>query len=265
MENNICKFVSTKKHDESINIINFVYEREGRGHEDFVLSSVYSLGLVTDGEGIIHTPAESFALRRGNMFMTFSAKPYYIENTSTLKYIYISFTGLRALSLIKRLGVSHSSPVFGGFEFLIDMWKNTVESSNDKNVDLLCEGLLLYSLGFICNEQNENDFSENKNGILLAKQYVDLNYTDSSLNLKSVSEKFSYNPKYFSAAFKNMVRITFSEYLQNRRLSLAASLTESGITNIKELCELCGYNDPLYFSKSFKKKYGVSPKSYSKK
>ncbi len=262
MEHNVCKFISTKKPDEAINIINFVYECIGQ--KDFVLSSVYSVGLVTDGNGIFHTPTEQFSLKRGDLFVTFSAKPYFIENTGGLKYLYISFTGLRALTLIKRIGITHTSPVFGGFESLVPLWQNTLNISNDENGDLFCEGLLLYSLGFICKEEKESSFSDNKNGILLAKQYVDMNYADSSLNLKSVSEKFSYNPKYFSFAFKNMVRINFSEYLKIRRLNLAVSLIESGVTNVRDLCDLCGYNDPLYFSKSFKEVYGVSPKKYGK-
>ena len=101
---------------------------------------------------------------------------------------------------------------------------------------------------------------------MLAKEYIDLHYTDSALTLNSVSQRFSYNPKYFSAAFKKMVRVNFSEYLKIKRLSYAASLIESGITNIADLAELCGYKEPLYFSKSFKKQYGMSPRQwYGKK
>ncbi len=260
---NICKFVSTKKYDDSINIINFVYEKEACFKQDYTISSTYSLAIVTNGNGILHTHTGNFSLGRGDLFLTFPAKAYFIENTGDLHYIYISFIGLRAQTLIQRLKIFHTSPVFREFDFLIDTWEKNFEISNDKNIDLFCESLILYSFGFMCSESQETGHKEKINNILLAKQYVDLNYTNNELNLKTVSEKFSYNTKYFSAAFKKLVKINFSEYLRIKRLSYAVSLIEVGITNTSDLSELCGYKEPLYFSKSFKKQYGVSPKQWS--
>lgn len=260
---NVCKFVSTQKYDDSIIIINFVYEKEVAFKQSFIISSTYTLAIVTNGSGILHTPSEDFPLSKGSLFITFPAKAHYIENVENLQYIYISFTGIRVQALLQRLKIPYTSPVFDGFDFLIDTWESSFNVSTDKNSDLFCEALILQTFGFICNDNKESGYDEKTNNLLLAKQYVDMNYTDSNLNLKTVSEKFSYNPKYFSAAFKKMVRINFSEYLKIKRLSNAVSLIESGITNVSDIAELCGYTDSLYFSKSFKKQYGVSPKKWS--
>ena len=262
MDENICKFVSTQKHNDSINIINFVYEKEAFFKQDYIFLSTYSLALVTKGTGFLHTHSDVFTLAKGDLFMTFPARAYYIENAGDLQYIYISFTGLRIQSLMQRLKISHASPVFHKLDFLIDIWENVISVSNDKNNDLLCESLILYSFAHICRNAEETGYEKKVNNLLLAKQYIDLNYTDSSLNLNSISEQFSYNPKYFSSAFKKMVRINFSEYLKIKRLNYALSLIESGITNTSDLAELCGYNEPLYFSKSFKHQYGMSPKQW---
>ena len=62
-----------------------------------------------------------------------------------------------------------------------------------------------------------------------------------------------------------MVRISFSEYLKMKRLAYAVTLIESGITNVNDLAELCGYKEAPYFSKCFKKEYGVSPKRWSER
>ena len=153
-------------------------------------------------------------------------------------------------------------PVFDGFDFLIDLWKETLMHSKDANTDLFCEGLLLYTMAFICKKDEESVIPQKKNGILLVKEYIDANYTDKSLTLKTVSEEFFYNPKYLSYAFQNLVRIKFSDYLKERRLSHAKTLLENGISNIADVAELSGFSDPVYFSKLFKQKYGVSPKKY---
>ncbi len=259
MDNNICKFISTTRHDEGINIINFVYERVALFDPKFNISSTYSLCLVTCGTGVLHTPMENFQIRRGDLFVLLSAKPYYIENTGALQYIYICFTGSRAPGLLDRLPVSRLSPVFHDYDFLIPIWENTIEICLDSNTDLLCEGLLLYALGFLCREKAEKVLFSKPNNLLKAKEYVDMNYTDAELTLQSVSDLFSYNPKYFSSAFKKLVRTNFSDYLHKRRLNHALMLMGSGITNVTNLAELCGYKDPLYFSRSFKKHFGCSP------
>lgn len=263
MEDNVCKFLSTRKPDDRINIINFVYERECCAPEEFLITSTYSMALVTDGQGTLHTTADEFALSKGSLFFTFSAKPYYVSNHNNLKYIYICFTGLRALALLQRLRIDYTHPVYPGFDFLISLWEQTLFDAEERNADLFCEGLLLYTFGFICNTTDESDHSSKANNILQAKQYVDMNYTNAELNLQSVSRRFNYNPKYFSAAFKKLVRKSFSDYLKDRRLNYATSLIQSGITNVKDLAELSGYNDPVYFSKCFKEKYGSSPKNYT--
>ena len=35
-------------------------------------------------------------------------------------------------------------------------------------------------------------------------------------------------------------------------------------TNISEIAHLCGFREPLYFSKVFRKKYGMSPSQYQR-
>lgn len=56
----------------------------------------------------------------------------------------------------------------------------------------------------------------------------------------------------------------------NCRMELAATLLKSGISNrysaysVSQIAEACGFADPLYFSKVFKKHYGASPAVYGK-
>lgn len=54
----------------------------------------------------------------------------------------------------------------------------------------------------------------------------------------------------------------FSKRLRTIRLKHSAELLIQTILQIKEIASAIGYNDPLYFTKSFSKKYGVSPKKY---
>ena len=157
MQDNVCQFLSTRKPDERINIINFVYERIADFPKEFVITSSYTITLVTQGKGLLHTTGNQFPLTKGSLFFTFSAKPYYIENMQDLQFIYITYTGLRALSLMQRLRIDYTQPVFEGFDFMIPLWEKTLFDTNEQNADLFCEGLLLYSLGFLCHSDDEKE------------------------------------------------------------------------------------------------------------
>ena len=47
-------------------------------------------------------------------------------------------------------------------------------------------------------------------------------------------------------------------------MQTAAEMLSSGHNDgsITDIAHLCGFRDPLYFSRMFKKKYNVSPKEY---
>lgn len=264
MSENICKFVQTKKASEDINILCFVLEAQAEFEQKFIIPASNSVALVINGTGVLHTSFASFPLNKNQLFFTFSAKPYYIENTGGLQYIYISFVGLRAQALLKRAGTTPTSPVYSDCGFLRERWSSDLERTCSENIDLVCESLLLYTLSYLCETNEELPSHKLSDGIMRLKEYTDTHYTEPELNLTSVSRRFNYSPKYASAAFMRLVKCGFSEYLENLRMEHAQRLIVEGVSNVKEMANACGYVDPLYFSRVFKKHFGVSPKKYGK-
>ena len=58
--------------------------------------------------------------------------------------------------------------------------------------------------------------------------------------------------------------MTPHKFLTDRRLQTAASMLRSQYNdgNVTEVARQCGFREPLYFSRMFKKRYGVSPSFY---
>ena len=69
-----------------------------------------------------------------------------------------------------------------------------------------------------------------------------------------------------AAEFKRLKRNGVEhKYLTDKRLQTAAVTLSYGYTdshNIAEISQQCGFREPLYFSRMFKKKYGVAPSYY---
>ena len=55
-----------------------------------------------------------------------------------------------------------------------------------------------------------------------------------------------------------------AQYILSLRMVNAQSLLERTTYNIKEISEIVGYENPLYFSRVFKKEIGESPAQYRK-
>ena len=262
---NVCKFVPTRQVRNEINVINFVYEKQAK-YTGMKMTAVSSIHLVTSGRGILHTPSRSFELKTGDIFFRLPAKQYYIENCERLNFIYISYEGRRARELVDRMRFDERSPVYHGFERLIPFWEEAVNAVNENNIDLMTEGVLLYTASCICS-RFVSDVTESgeRNNILHIKQYLDEHYTDPKLNLQTLSEMFSYNYKYVSKMFVRTVGMHFHEYLTDLRLSNSVRLIENGFISVKEIAHMSGFSDALYFSKVFARKNGMSPSEMIKK
>ncbi len=78
------------------------------------------------------------------------------------------------------------------------------------------------------------------------------------------------NYDYMRKLFKKEVGATPHEYLLGLRMRRAQTLISSGVSSgygvltVAQIAESCGFAEPLYFSRVFKKYFGVSPSLYGK-
>lgn len=70
---------------------------------------------------------------------------------------------------------------------------------------------------------------------------------------------------WFIRQFKHYTGITPMQYILSIRIANAQNLLETTSYTISEIASIVGYDNPLYFSRLFKKQLGVSPKEYRKK
>ncbi len=95
------------------------------------------------------------------------------------------------------------------------------------------------------------------------KNYIKENL-DKRLSLKDVAYIFNFNPNYLSHIFAKYSDCTFVEFITKSKIDLAKEYLIKGDYRINEISEKLGFDNPLYFSKVFKKYVGVSPRDFSK-
>ncbi len=96
-----------------------------------------------------------------------------------------------------------------------------------------------------------------------ARRFIDQNYSRQELGLSLVADAVGVNASYLSNIFKKECGCSLSRYLTMVRLRQACEwMRESPQRTLAEISEAVGYSDVYYFSKNFKKYYGITPSKY---
>lgn len=94
------------------------------------------------------------------------------------------------------------------------------------------------------------------------KEFIDINYSDVDLRIETICKHVYVNESYLRSVFKKELGITINDYITQVRMNKAIDLISKKQIKYSILCQLVGYSDGSYFSKCFKKYYGVTPTEY---
>ena len=99
--------------------------------------------------------------------------------------------------------------------------------------------------------------------MLVRKVITNINYDLSAdLSLKVLAKNLNVNPSYLSTLFKKETGSTLTEYVNRKRIEHAILLLNSTDMQIQTIALYCGIPDVNYFTKTFKKIIGKTPKEY---
>jgi len=89
--------------------------------------------------------------------------------------------------------------------------------------------------------------------------YIDDNISDPSLSVDVLASQLFLSRSQFYRKIKSLTNCTAVEFIRKIRLERAMQLIKAGNTNINDVCYSVGFSTPSYFSKCFKKQFGVLP------
>jgi len=110
------------------------------------------------------------------------------------------------------------------------------------------------------NRESGNSTSERV--IEEAVAYINGHYMN-PLTLGELAELHAMSTKRFSYFFHKYTGFRPIDYVVHYRMERAIDLLKSGNFPIRDIAVSVGYINPLYFSRLFKKKFGVSPSAYN--
>ncbi|MDR2783549.1 MAG: helix-turn-helix transcriptional regulator [Treponema sp.] len=94
--------------------------------------------------------------------------------------------------------------------------------------------------------------------------HVDFNVGE-ALSVKILAKKFKVSPGNLSVQFRREKGMALTGYINAKRLERAKSMLHGSGLYVQEIAEQCGFLNINYFSRLFKRRFGVSPLEFRKK
>ena len=127
----------------------------------------------------------------------------------------------------------------------------------------------LLSLYLDMSDENDTEqcpFMANEDTVLKIKQAKDIIVAEmaSPPSLDELSKKVGLNTKKLKMGFKDLYGMPVFTFLFNYKMEHAKKLLSQNGNNVNEVAILVGYSTSSHFIVAFKKKFGITPKQFTK-
>ena len=95
-------------------------------------------------------------------------------------------------------------------------------------------------------------------------KYVETNYSE-KISIDDAARICNFSKSHFMKFFKEHMTISFTDYLNDYRLTIAARFLSSSEDTIANIAVETGFGNLSYFNRSFKRKYQCTPTEFRKK
>lgn len=232
----------------------------------------YIIHYILGGRGSFTVADNTYTLGKNDGFLICpdTIVHYQADMEEPWSYAWVGFHGFKAAAYLKQAGLDNHNPVFRyeRDDFLRDCLMRmigTKQLSKGKEIRLL--GLLYEFLSQLV-ETAETNLTEKNNTkeeyVKKALEYIRMNYSR-NISVAEIARNVGLDRSYLYSLFNIFVNASPQEYLINFRMEKACDLMRTASLTIGGIARSVGYDDPLMFSKAFKKVKGLSPREFRKK
>ena len=193
---------------------------------------------------------------------------YTFDNPGIETY-WVHFSGIGAEEVLKRadLWIKSVYQTESGNR-ITTLFDEMIKEKTLKNYryKMFCEAKLIEIIAEISRFATSDTKTENPQQKLIYGVIEKMRDTFSqNTPLEEYADLCSLSRSRFEHLFKEITGATPHAYLIKIRLDKACYLLSNTSLNISEISDMTGFSDPLYFSRMFRKKFGIPPREYRKK
>ena len=230
----------------------------------------YQLLYIVSGKGHFYFHGEDRVVYAGRMVLIQPRQEqryeYFGEDKTEVYWVH--FTGSDVKNILRSYNIPMDDPIFysgasSTYSYLFKEMIHELQTCKTGYEDLLAMYLRQIFLLVQRTRQEERPTVSTyiQEEMEFARRYFNEHYNE-PISIQEYAESRNMSVCYFQRNFKQIVKHTPMQYLLTIRVNNAASLLETTDYSMAEIAAIVGYEDPLYFSRLFRKIKGVSPRDY---
>lgn len=231
----------------------------------------YIIHYILGGKGSFTVGETTYKLGKNDGFLICPGTVVYYEAdvAEPWSYGWVGFNGFKAPVYLKQAGLDNQNPIFrydkDHFlrECLVRMI-STKQLVRGREIRLI--GLLYEFLSQLV-EMTDNYLLEKDNRkeeyVRKALEYIRMNYSR-KITISEIANYIGLDRSYLYSLFQEYLNTSPQDYLIRFRMDKACELLQATSLSVGSIAYSVGYEDPLLFSKVFKKARGLPPREYRK-
>lgn len=225
------------------------------------VSDIISFEYIVDGKGTLEINGQTLFPKRGDVFLLTegSNHKYYCDSAEPWHKYFISFYGPVANALIKSY-IPENTYLFENcfientFSRIFDIAFNNDDSGKIQSL-LSTEVFKIFNFIYDRRRTDSEDLADK------IKRNIENHLTD-EFNLESLCRDMNYSKNHIINVFSEKFGVTPYQYYKESKINLAKDYLINSKMTVGEISNALAFSDQQYFSYSFKKECGYSPKKY---
>lgn len=240
-----------------------------RGRVDFQI--IY----IASGRAYFHfgSPENETVVTAGNivLFRPKELQKYEYYGIDKTEVYWVHFTGSDVKNILRKYGFPDDKRIFAVgtsleyervFKRIILELQRCQDDYEEMLALLLRYLLIIFRRELVKEHKSRNEYLDQE--MEAAVSYLNENY-NREINIETYAASRGMSVSWFIRNFKKYAGTTPMQFVTSIRITNAQMLLETTNYAVNEISRIVGYDNPLYFSRLFRKQKGCAPSQYRKK
>lgn len=265
-------YIVAEKELVSLSVYNVGYQRcdalyqWGPGIRDH-----YLIHYIISGKGTYRTSGVTHSLCAGDCFLVYPNMEvtYCADETDPWEYAWVGFTGSDAAMILQATDFSKEKPYIINTPLGEDIKRQILHiydaRGNEFAHSVEMTGRLYTTLALFMQGAHKKDKQNSAQSYVQKSiEYISANYSY-PITVEDIASYVGLSRSHLFRSFEAALHQSPKEYLTDFRIKQACYLLKNTNLSITAIANSIGFDNSLYFSKTFHREKGLSPTNYRKK
>ena len=225
----------------------------------------YHILLINSGKCEAIHNEKSYTLGAGNIIIYEPGDKQQYTFYSDTNTLWIHFSGKIIPELFSNSKLKSGIYMLEPNKSVYESYAETIQRHHQPGREKFANASLLELLYNISDSLSPNKTKSKYEDIILpVLNYINKNY-NKKISVRSLAEITGYSISRFSKIFLSVTGTTPGKYQNIMRLNMSCELLISTNCYVSDIAYKCGFSDPMYYSRIFKKFYNITPSQFRNK